>query len=355
MGRRAFRGLGALGTDAHVTLAFEHLNESGLPDHGIGFVNSTADSARHFFQRPAQQDSAPPVLQLVRPLLSRLREGDPWTCRRSPSRYDLDEGGRVINQTANDRTSYQELDVSARFDTAPPLSPTEITRETNGRTDLDELFDNKTYAILPFEVWHIPNDLVTSLELSRETDRFQTAAGPNVVTGLNDPNVFAFYPGAITWSDPADQPARRCRLVALRHGQVHAAMGTDRRHALRSSQLELPRSRPGHPIQVRAHDDEASWRLALVYKPLPFASVYAGYGTSYNPTIQGVADGAWQRGAHRWNGELAARGGHRLRDRHEVGRARPEALADRRAFPHGQDEPRASRTRRTTPFLPSTA
>ena len=39
-------------------------------------------------------------------------------------------------------------------------------------------------------------------------------------------------------------------------------------------------------------NSNASWRTALVYKPVPFGSFYAGYGTSYNPTIQGVAEGA---------------------------------------------------------------
>jgi catecholate siderophore receptor len=49
---------------------------------------------------------------------------------------------------------------------------------------------------------------------------------------------------------------------------------------------------PLTPSHFSRTDDLASWRLALVYKPAPFGSIYAGYGTSYNPSIQGTADGA---------------------------------------------------------------
>ncbi|HEX4141610.1 MAG TPA: TonB-dependent siderophore receptor [Candidatus Methylacidiphilales bacterium] len=280
-----------LGTNAHVTLAFEHLNESGLPDHGIGFVNSTAVS-RGIFSSGLLNKIPPLPYSNWYGLYYRDYEKAIHDMPTLTFEYDLDEGGRVINQTRYDRTTYQELDVSARFDASPPLSPTEITQETNGRRDLDELFDNKTYAILPFQVWNIPNDLVTSLELSRETDAFSTAAGPNVVTGLNDPNVFAYYPFPITWSDTQTNQLDDVAwslFDTIKFTPQWELNGGMRYDHLNSSYLD--RGPVNHTAFART-DDEASWRLALVYKPVPFGSFYCGYGTSYNPTIQGVAEGA---------------------------------------------------------------
>ena len=280
-----------LGTDAHVTLAFEHLNESGLPDHGIGFVNATA-VADHIFS-PGLLNRIPPVSYdnwygfYYRDYEKSIHDMPTLTFE-----YDLDGGGKVINQTRYDRTSYQELDVSARFDATPALSPTEITQETNGRRDIDSLVDNKTYAILPFEVFNIQNDLVTSLEFSQETDAFATAAGPNAVTSLYDPNVFAPYNEPITWSDT--QTNQLNDIAASLFDTIKFTPQWELSGGMRYDHLNSSYNDRGPlaPSRFARTDDEASWRLALVYKPVPYGSFYAGYGTSYNPTIQGVADGA---------------------------------------------------------------
>ena len=278
-----------LGTDTHVTLAFEHLNESGLPDHGLGFVPAAAVTAGDF-STGLRNKITPTAYSNWYGFYYRDYEKAIHDMPTLTFEYDLDEGGRVINQTRYDRTSYQELDVSQRFDA--PIVAGLTTQETNGRNDLDEYFDNKTYAILPFQVFNIPNDLVTSLEFSRETDRFATAAGPNVVTGLNDPNVFAFYPGAITWSDPQTNQLDDIAwslFDTVKFTPQWELSGGMRYDHLNESFIDRG---PATPSNFARTDDEASWRLALVYKPLPYASFYAGYGTSYNPTIQGVADGA---------------------------------------------------------------
>jgi catecholate siderophore receptor len=280
-----------LGTNAHVTLAFEHLNESGLPDHGIGFVSSTA-IARDIFSRGLLNRIPPVPWSNWYGFYYRDYEKSIHDMPTLTFEYDLDEGGKVINQTRYDRTSYQELDVSARLDTSPPLTKNEITQETNGRRDLDEYFDNKTYAILPFQVWNIPNDLVTSLELSRETDAFATAAGPNAVTNLNDPNIFAYYPGAITYSDTQTNQLDDVAwslFDTIKFTPQWELTGGMRYDHLNSSYIDRG---PKTPSDFARTDDEAAWRVALVYKPVPYGSFYAGYGTSYNPTIEGVADGA---------------------------------------------------------------
>jgi len=278
-----------LGTDAQVTLAFEHLNESGLPDHGLGFVPAAAVAAGAF-STGLTNKITPTAYSNWYGFYYRDYEKAIHDMPTLTFEYDLDEGGKVINQTRYDRTSYQELDVSQRFDA--PIVAGLTTQETNGRNDLDEYFDNKTYATLPFTVFNIPNDLVTSLELSRETDAFSTAAGPNVQIGLADPNVFAYYPGAITWSDKQTNQLDDVAwslFDTIKFTPQWELTGGMRYDHLNSSYIDRG---PLTPSKFARTDDEASWRAALVYKPVPFGSFYAGYGTSYNPTIQGVAEGA---------------------------------------------------------------
>jgi catecholate siderophore receptor len=278
-----------LGTDAHVTLAFEHLNESGLPDHGLGFVSAGAITAGEF-STGLRNKITPTDYSNWYGFYYRDYEKSIHDMPTLTFEYDLDEGGKVINQTRYDRTSYQELDVSQRFDA--PIVPGKTTQETNGRRDLDEYFDNKTYAILPFQVFNIPNDLVTSLEISRETDAFATASGPNASIGLADPNVFAYYPGAITYSDTQTNQLDDIAwsmFDTIKFTPQWELTGGVRYDHLNSSYIDRG---PLTPSKFARTDDEASWRAALVYKPVPFGSFYCGYGTSYNPTIQGVAEGA---------------------------------------------------------------
>ncbi len=280
-----------LGTDTRVTLGYEHLREDDLPDHGLGFVSAAAIS-HGVFSTGLLNKITPVSWTNWYGFLNRDHETSIQDMPTLTFEHDFDSETRIINQTRYDRTAYQEIDVSQRFDTTPPLLPGTTTRETNGRKDVDQLFDNKTYAILPFQVWHIPNDLVTSLELSRETDVFRTAAGPNVDTGLYDPNVYASYNFPITWTDPQTNQLDDVAwslFDTLKFTPQWELTGGVRYDHLNESYLDRG---PKTPSAFARTDDEASWRLALVYKPLPYASFYAGYGTSYNPSIQGVADGA---------------------------------------------------------------
>jgi catecholate siderophore receptor len=280
-----------LGTDTRLTLAFEHLREDDLPDHGLGFVSKTAIND-HIFSTGVLNKITPVSWTNWYGFVDRDHETAIHDMPTLTFEHDFDNGWQVINQTRYDRTSYWELDTSARFDASPALTPGEITRETNGRNDADQIFTNKTFAILPFQVWHIPNDLVTSLELSRETDVFKTSAGPNVVTGLYDPNVFAPYPYPLTWTDPQTNQLDDVAwslFDTLKFTPQWELTGGTRYDHLNESYLD--RGPLTHSAFART-DDEASWRLALVYKPVPYGSFYAGYGTSYNPSIQGVSDGS---------------------------------------------------------------
>ena len=54
-------------------------------------------------------------------------------------------------------------------------------------------------------------------------------------------------------------------------------------------------------------DDMVSWRAGVVYKPRPNGSIYLGYGTSFNPSAEGLALSA----AHRRRSSRRRRGASR--------------------------------------------
>jgi catecholate siderophore receptor len=280
-----------LGTPTRITFSYLHQREDDLPDYGFPFINAAAVARGDF-----------PVSQLnqLAPLpynnwYGNLNHDHETAITDIPTLtidHDFDNGVKLQNQTRFDRTSFLAFNTSARFDTTPPLLPGTITREATGRNDVDELTDNKTFVTIPFETWNIPHTLVNSLEYSHENDTFKTATGPNNDTNLANPDPFASYPLPLKWTDPQKnilEDVAWSLFDTIKFTPQWELTGGMRYDHLDESYTDVG---PARPSYFHRTDDLASWRLALVYKPAKNGSIYAGYGTSYNPSIQGVSDGA---------------------------------------------------------------
>ncbi len=280
-----------LGTPTRVTLSYLHEREDDLPDYGFPFINAAAVNVGDFPASKLNQ-LAPLPYNNWYGLLDRDHETAINDVPTLKIEHDFDNGIKLVNQTRYDRTSFIAFNTSARFDTTPPLLPDMITRESSARSDVDTLVDNKTFATIPFETWRVPHTLVAGLELSRETDVFSTATGPNVDTSLSDPNAFAAYNEPMNWSDRNKNQLQD--IAASLFDTIKFTPQWELTGGMRFDHLDSSYSDPGPltPSHFDRIDDLASWRVALVYKPLSYASIYAGYGTSFNPSIQGVSDGA---------------------------------------------------------------
>ena len=285
-----------LGTPTRVTFSYLHQREDDLPDYGFPFINANAVKVGSF---PVSQlnQLAPLPYSNWYGLLYRDHETAVTDIPTLKIEHDFDNGARLVNQTRLDRTSFIAYNTSARFDEPPPattpvLEPDMISREPSARSDADTLFDNKTFATIPFETWKIPHTLVTSLELSRENDNLSTATGPFVDTSLYDPNAFAPYPYNMKWNDLQKNVLEDVAFSLF--DTIKFTPQWELTGGMRYDHLDTTYDDPGPltPKRFTRVDNLASWRLALVYKPVPFGSIYAGYGTSYNPSIQGTGDGA---------------------------------------------------------------
>jgi catecholate siderophore receptor len=280
-----------LGTPTRITFSYLHQREDDLPDYGFPFINAAA-VARGDFPVSQLNQAAPLPYSNWYGLYNRDQEKAITDMPTLTIEHDFDNGIKFVNQSRYDRTSFGAYNTSARFDTTPTLLPGEITRETSTRDDVDELIDNKTFTTIPFETFGIPNTLVTSLELSKETDNLRTGTGPNQQTSLNDPNPFQPYTGNITWADPTQNTLEDTAFSLF--DTIKFLPELELTGGMRYDHLDARSYDPGAktPHDFDEVNNLASWRLALVYKPVKFGSIYAGYGTSYNPSIQGIADGA---------------------------------------------------------------
>ncbi|MCE0524216.1 MAG: TonB-dependent siderophore receptor [Methylacidiphilales bacterium] len=296
-GRRGFAPSLAfgIGTPTRVTLSYLYQRESDLPDYGFPFVNQAAINAKSFPQSDLNKLAPLPYSNWYG-LLYRDHESAITNMPTLTIEHDFDDI-KLINQTRYDRTSFYAYNISARFDnpppaTTPPLTQGMITREPSARNDLDTLVDNKTFVTIPFETWKIPHTLVTSLELSRETEAFSTASGPFVDTNLYDPNAYASYTSPMKWTDENTNFLEDIAVSAF--DTIKFTPQWELTGGVRYDHLYTSYDDPGPltPSYFSQVNNLFSWRAALVYKPVPYGSFYAGYGTSFNPSIQGTSDGA---------------------------------------------------------------
>jgi catecholate siderophore receptor len=133
---------------------------------------------------------------------------------------------------------------------------------------------------------------VLGLELSHETSENHSRSGPTAPTAdLFHPNPDDPYPGPITrtgaWTRGAANSAGVYAFDTVKpseHWEITGGLRFDRfavnYDATDVAGVLTPRTRT---------DKEPSWRTALVYKPRATSSVYVGYGTSFNPSAEGLA------------------------------------------------------------------
>ncbi len=90
----------------------------------------------------------------------------------------------------------------------------------------------------------------------------------------------------------------------------------------------------GALTNFKRDDDMLSWRSGVVYKPRPQGSVYAAYGTSFNPS----ADGNTGLSLTSATVLLEPEKSRSARARRQVGAARSPRARDRRAVPDREDQ-----------------
>ncbi len=207
-----------LGTDTTATLSYFFLQEQNLPSYGLPVVNANAI---------ASNPSLAPYLNRVAPvdysnfygLVNRDKEDTTTQIPTISFEHDFDSDLKLTNVSRYENTLRQQLETTPRFDTigtgsganggplylppglpvpppfvpgttltSGPLPPNTMTQELKGRHQVDTLLGNQTEMTQNFEVWHIPNTLVGTVEFSVEEEDAPSFNGANSPPNLSDPH-----------------------------------------------------------------------------------------------------------------------------------------------------------------------
>jgi catecholate siderophore receptor len=276
-----------LGTPTRLTLGYFHLRQNNLSDYGIPWVPATNNVLAEFRDRPA------PV---PRETFYGFRERDRERLRSDLAtlrfEHDFDDALRLANQFRFGRSTRDSMATPPRF--ASPNS-TVINREMRSFITEDEIWDNQSDLRADFSTGRVRHTLVTGLALTRERNIRQTRVAPNSPTTLLEPNPDDRYAGAITLNPNAgDITADSQALYAFdtaRIGEKWELNGGLRWDRFDARGVTAGTGAAGAGSPVGRVDRMLSFRAGAVFKPRPEGSIYASYGNSLSPSLEGLSYG----------------------------------------------------------------
>jgi catecholate siderophore receptor len=279
-----------LGTDTRFTLGFFHLDQENVPDNGVPFVPRTGNNT-------GLPSGIPNVdFDNWYGLLSRDYEDIQTSMLTGILEHDFNDDLKLRNTTRYGITDRDSITTAPRFDNSGADAADIRRTDWKSRDQTDTIFANQTNLRFDFETGRVKHELVSGIEISRETSRNYgrkdlTGGGPN--TDLEFPNPRQPYiPNIVRDGAVTDTIADSMALYAFdtlklgEHWQLSGGLRWDSFNVDYTS-----RSSTGAVTRLQRDDRMLSYRAAVTYKPTESGSIYLGYGTSFNPSAEGLTLG----------------------------------------------------------------
>ena len=268
-----------LGKPTRFTASYYKLKQNNISDYGIPWVPVTNNVLVEFRDRPA------PV---PRNTFYGLRDRDFESLNSDlvtlKFERDFDDNLSLRNQFRFADSSRDSMATPPRF---ASNNSTVINREMRSWLTEDRVWDNQTDFIARFSTGTVEHSLITGVNLTREHNTRKTRTALNMPTTLLNPNPDDVFTGVITTSPIVGDVTANSQAVYLfdtaklgKKWELNGGLRWDRFDADGITTTGIPVSRVDRMLSVRA---------GAVFKPLPQGSVYASYGTSLNPSLEGLS------------------------------------------------------------------
>ncbi|HEY7166496.1 MAG TPA: TonB-dependent siderophore receptor [Candidatus Binatia bacterium] len=264
-----------LGTPTQMTLSYFMQHEDNIPDYGFPYLNGVPLRVdRSNFYGLSNEDHEETWVNI-------------GTLRLNHRFNDIFN----INNTLR----YSHVDRDSAVTNATAMLPNTITRSRPQRDTQESILDNQTDLTARFDTFGLKHTATTGLELSRETfDLIRwNSTGASTNTTIIDPNHEA-VPNPKTLAADSDTRAFGFGIYAA--DQVTLNKYFDIVGGARWDYFAA------NVKDDFAHDERNqldrmwSYRGGLVFHPTASQSYYFSYGTSFNPSAEGIALSATTNG-----------------------------------------------------------
>jgi catecholate siderophore receptor len=270
-----------LGSDTRAILSWVRLKQDNVPDYGIPFVPATNIPLAEFADEPAPVD-----YDNYYGLLERDREKLRSDLVTFAAEHDLSDAVRISNTTRFGHATRDSIYSSPRF---LNTTSTLITPQTQSRDTVDEILLNQSNVFAKFATAGLRHDLIAGFEVSREKSRNQlraiTAGTP---TDLFDPDPKRPWVGVVEDIPGAVVRARADTVAAYLFDTITLSERLLVSGGLRWEHYKSRFAAAAPAAPLGRTDRNLTWRAGITYKPVRRLSLYAGAGTSVNPSIENM-------------------------------------------------------------------
>lgn len=266
-----------------LTISYFHLSQDNKPDYGLPLINGRVpDQARKSGYYGLYNIETEQTETDVGTVLFEHEFNDTYTLRNQ-LRYGEDLRYMIVSPP---RITAAQL-AAGTFGHNLGTNPA----NASGRDSKNTLLINQTDVTSRFDTGFANHTLVAGVELSRETYRNAAFSytGGIPLGNLANPNPYQFY-GSYTRGALAQVETQGAAIYAfdtIKLGPQWELVG-----GLRGDYFDAhsdSTAATGVTTSLGRTDKELSYRAGLVYKPEENGSVYVSYGTSFNPSAEGLA------------------------------------------------------------------
>lgn len=273
-----------LGSNQRFAASYFYLQQNNVADYGIPWVPVTNTALIDFRDKPA-----PVPRDTFYGFIDRDREklrSDLVTLRYE---FDFNDNFQSRNQF---RYGYSRRDSMATPPRFAANNSTIINREMRSWITNDDIVDNQTDFLGKFNTGDVRHSIVFGTNITWERNLRWLRTAPNSPTTLLNPNPRDVYTGVIT-TTPYVGDVTGKTYSAYIFDTINFSKRWDLVGGLRYDHFQVGgvSATATGLANVRRTDKIVSGRAALIFKPVEFGSVYASFGTSANPSLEGLSYG----------------------------------------------------------------
>ena len=275
-----------LGTSTRAILSYFRLQQDNLPDYGIPFVPATNTALPDYPDQPAPVD-----FDNYYGLVERDYEDTVANIATLAFEHDLTETVRIANTTRYGYSTRDSIYSAPRF---VSTDDTLVRPQTQSRDTVDKILLNQSNLFAEFQTGSIRHDAIAGFEISRERSRNQLRAiTDGTPTDVFDPDPERPWDGTIVDLPGEVVRAKADTIAAYVFDTAHLSdrflvTGGLRWEHYRSGFTPAPSQLDVDVQPIERTDRNLTWRLGATYKLNPSLSIYAGAGTSVNPSIENM-------------------------------------------------------------------